>query len=65
MKGDLLDCNNYHIISLLNKGLKILLKIVTKRIADYAFSHGIIRPEQFSIINKEECISLFDKISEI
>ena len=64
-KGDLSDCNNYRGISLINVGLKILSKIVTKRISDYAFSNGIIRPEQFGFRNKEECISLFVSIREI
>ena len=64
-KGDLSDCNNYRSISLINVGLKILSKIVTKRISDYSFSNGIIRPEQFGFRNKEECISLFVSIREI
>ena len=64
-KGDLSDCNNYRGISLINVGLKILSKIVTKRISDYAFSNGIIRPEQYGFRNKEECISLFVSIREI
>ena len=64
-KGDLSDCNNYRGISLINVGLKILSKIVTKRISDYAFSHGIIRPEQFGFRNKEECISLYISVREI
>ena len=64
-KGDLSDCNNYRGISLINVGLKILSKIVTKRISDYALSHGFIRPEQFGFRNKEECISLFISIREI
>ena len=64
-KGDLSDCNNYRGISLINVGLKILSKIVTKRISDYALSHGFIRPEQFGFRNKEECISLYISIREI
>jgi len=40
-------------------------KIVTKKISDYVFSHGIIKPEQFGLRNKKECISLFISIHEI
>jgi len=64
-KGDLSDCNNYRGISLINVGLKILSKIVTYRISNYALSHGFIRPEQFGFRNKEECISLYISIREI
>ena len=64
-KGDLTECNNYRGISLINVGLKILSKIVTNRISDYALSHGYIRPEQFGFRNKEECISLYISIREI
>ena len=64
-KGDLSDCNNYRGISLINVGLKILSKIVTNRISEYALSHGFIRPEQFGFRNKEECISLYISIREI
>ena len=64
-KGDLSNCNNYRGISLINVGLKILSKIVTKRISDYALSHGFISPEQFGFRNKEECISLYISIREI
>ena len=64
-KGDLSDCNNYRGISLINVGLKIISKIVTTRISEYAFSHNFIRPEQFGFRNKEECISLFISIRDI
>ena len=56
-KGDLTECNNYRGISLINIGLKILSKIVTNRVSDYALSHEYIRPEQFGFRNKEECIN--------
>jgi len=64
-KGDLSDCNNYCGISLINVGLKIISKIVTDRISNYALSHNFIRPEQFGYRNHEECISLFITIREI
>ena len=64
-KGDLSDCNNYRGISLINVGLKIISKIITDRISNYALSHNFIRPEQFGFRNKEECISLFISIREI
>ena len=64
-KGDLTDCNNYRGISLINVGLKILCKIVTNRISNYALSHNFVRPEQFGFRNKEECISLYISIREI
>ena len=41
----------------MNIGLKILSKIVTNRVSDYALSHEYIRPEQFGFRNKEECIN--------
>jgi len=64
-KGDLSDCNNYRGISLINVGLKILAKIVTNRISNYALSNGFVRPEQFGFRSKEECISLYISIREI
>jgi len=64
-KGDLTDCNNYRGISLINVWLKIISKIVTDRITNYALSHNFIRPEQFGFRNHEECISLFITIREI
>jgi len=42
-----------------------LTKNVTKRIVDFAFTHGIIRSEQFGFRNNEEYISLFVSIREI
>jgi len=60
-KGDLSDCNNYRGISLINVGLKILSKIVTYRISNYALFHGFI----FGFRNKEECLSLYISIREI
>ena len=64
-KGDLSDCNNYLGISLINVGLKIISKIVTNRIAKYAFEHKFVGPEQFGFKNKEKCISLYISIREI
>ena len=64
-KGDLTDCNNYRGISLINVGLKILTKIVADRISRYAFTHHIIRPEQYGFRSKEESISLFISIREM
>jgi len=64
-KEDLSDCNNYRGISLINVGLKIISKIITDRISNYALSHNFIRPEQFGFRNHEECISLFITIREI
>ena len=64
-KRDLSDCNNYRGISLINVGLKIILEIVTNRIAKYAFEYKFVRPEQFGFRNKEECISLYISIREI
>jgi hypothetical protein len=39
-KGDLSGCNNYRGISLINVGLKIILKIVTNRFDKYALDHN-------------------------
>ena len=64
-KGDLSDCSNYRGISLINVGLKILSKIVTNRISQYAITNNKIRPEQFGFRNKEECISLYISVREI
>ena len=64
-KGDLSDCNNYHGISFINVGLKIISKIVTNRIAKNALEHKFLRPEQFGFRNKEECISLYISTREI
>lgn len=64
-KGDLSDCNNYRGISLINVGLKIISKIVTDRISNYALAHNFIRTEQFGFRNREECISLFISIRNI
>jgi len=64
-KGDFSDCNNCHSICLINVGLKIISKIVTDRISNYALSHNFIRPEQFGFRNHEEYINLFITIREI
>ena len=64
-KGDLSDCNNYRGISLINVGIKILSKIVTNRISNYALKNNFIRPEQFGFRSKEECISLYISVREI
>jgi len=64
-KGDLSKCNNYRSIFLINVGLKIITNIATNRIAKYALDHKFVRPEQFGIRNKEECISLYISIREI
>jgi len=64
-KGDLTDCDNYRDISLINVGIKLITKILTKRISEYGLSNNFIRPEQFSFRTKEECISLFISMREI
>ena len=65
-KGDdLSDCNNYQGISLINNGIKLISKIVSKRISEYGLKNNFIRPEQFGFRNKEECVSLFISIREI
>jgi len=50
-KGDLSNCSNYRGIYLINVGLKIISKIVTNRISNYALNHNYIRPEQFGFRN--------------
>ena len=65
MIEDFSYCNDYCDISLINEGFRILSKIVTKSIVQYAFSQRIIRPEQLDFRNKEECIGLFVSICEI
>jgi len=63
--SDLSDCNNYRGISLINIEFKIISKIVTDRISNYALSHNFIRREQFGFRNHKECIRLFITIREI
>ena len=59
-KGDLTDCNNYHGISLINVGLKILSKIVTNRMSNYAKNLMVSSDlNNLDLETKEECISLF------
>jgi len=65
-KGDdLSDCDNYRDISLINNGIKLISKIVSKRISEYGLKNNFIRPEQFGFRTKEECVSLFISIREI
>ncbi len=51
-KGDPTNCDNYRGISLINNGIKLISKIISKRISDYGLNHGFVRPEQFSFRNK-------------
>lgn len=46
-------------ISLINNITKILSKILTIRILSYSIENNYIRPENFGLMNKEECINLF------
>jgi len=64
-KGDLTDYDNYRGISLINVGIKLITKILTKRISEYGLSNNFNRPEQFCFSSKEECISLFISMCEI
>jgi hypothetical protein len=57
--GDPADCNNYHGISLINNGLKIVAKIIANRISKYGIDKGFIKQEQFGFHNKEEYISIY------
>ena len=44
-KGDdLSDCDNYQGISLINNGIKLISKIVSKRISEYGLKNNVIRP---------------------
>jgi len=52
-------------ISLINVVLKVMSKIITDRISNFALSHDKIRPEQFVFISKEEYINLFISIRKI
>lgn len=58
-KDDLNDCDNYRDSSLINVGIKLITKILTKRISEYGFSNNLIRPDQFGFLTKEECICFF------
>ena len=65
-KGDdLSDCDNYRGISLINNGIKLISKIVSKRISEYGLRNNFIRPEQFGFRNKEESVSSYISIWEI
>ena len=65
-KGDdLSDYDNYRGISLINNGIKLISKIVSKRISEYGLKNNFIRSEQFGFRNKEESVSLFISIREI
>ena len=45
-KGDdLSDCDNYRGTSLINNGIKLISKIVSKRISEYGLKNNFIRPE--------------------
>ena len=65
-KGDdLSDYDNYRGISLINNGIKLISKIVSKRISEYRLKNNFIRSEQFGFRNKEESVGLFIPIREI
>jgi len=57
-KGDLSNCDNYRGISLINNGIKLVSKIITTRISEYALRNNFIRPEQLVFETKKK-VSVF------
>ena len=48
-KGDdLSDCDNYRGISLINNGIKLISRIVSKRISEYGLKNNIINNSRIS-----------------